>query len=93
MIGISYDQNIDEVKEVLSSVVAKEEHAIVNEERPVQIFVSNFGASSVEIGLRFWAPMDEYWLARWGVLEKIKKEFDQKGIEIPYDQLEVKIHQ
>lgn len=93
MIGISYDQNIDEVREVLTSIVARQEHAVVTQDRPVQIFVSGFGASSVEIGLRFWTPMDEYWEIRWTVLEEIKKEFDQKGIEIPYDQLEVKIHQ
>ena len=92
-IGISYDQNIDEVREVLASIVNRQESAIINEERPVQIYVSAFGPSSVDMGLRFWVPMDEYWKVRWTVLEEIKKEFDKKGIEIPYNQLDVKIHQ
>lgn len=93
LIGISYDQNIDEVKEVLASIVNRQEDAVITEERPVQIFVSNFGASSVDMGLRFWVPMDQYWPIKWAVMEDIKKEFDKKGIEIPYNQLDVKIHQ
>lgn len=91
LIGISYDQNIDAVKEVLASVVNRQEHAVISEERPVQIFVSNFGPSSVDMGLRFWVPMNEYWKTRWDTLEDIKKEFDKHGIEIPYNQLEVKM--
>ena len=93
LIGISYNQDIDEVKEVLASIVNRQEHAVISEERPVQIYVSNFGPSSVDMGLRFWVPMDQYWNAKCHVLEDIKKEFDKKGIEIPYNQLEVKIHQ
>jgi small conductance mechanosensitive channel len=91
LIGISYDQNIDAVKEVLASVVNRQEHAVISEERPVQIFVSNFGPSSVDMGLRFWVPMNEYWKTRWDTLEDIKKEFDKHGIEIPFNQLEVKM--
>ncbi len=93
LIGISYNQDIDEVKDVLSSIVNRQDNVIINEERPVQIYVSNFGPSSVDMGLRFWVPMDEYWYIRWAVLEDIKKEFDKRGIEIPYNQLEVKINQ
>ena len=93
LIGISYNQDIDEVKEVLASIVNRQEHAVISEERPVQIYVSNFGPSSVDMGLRFWVPMDQYWNSKWNVLEDIKKEFDKRGIEIPYNQLEVKIHQ
>ncbi|MBE5955574.1 MAG: mechanosensitive ion channel [Lachnospiraceae bacterium] len=93
LIGISYNQDIKEVKEVLASIVNRQESAVISEERPVQIYVSNFGASSVDMGLRFWVPMDEYWKIRWAVLEDIKVEFDKRGIEIPFNQLEVKIHQ
>lgn len=93
VVGISYDQDIEQVRDVLASIVNRQEKAVVSEDRPVQIYVSNFGASSVDMGLRFWVPMDDYWMVRWAVLEEIKKEFDKKGIEIPYNQLDVKIHQ
>lgn len=93
LIGISYKQDIDQVKEVLSSIVNQNDKVVINQERPVQIFVSNFAPSNVEMGLRFWVAMDDYWKVRWAVLEEIKKEFDKNGIEIPYNQLDVKIHQ
>ena len=93
VIGISYDQDIDVVRNVLASIVNRQELAVISEERPVQIYVSNFGPSSVDMGLRFWVPMDEYWKVRWNVLEEIKKEFDKRGIEIPYNKLDVQIHQ
>lgn len=93
IIGISYNQNIDEVRDVLFSVVHRQEKAVIDEERDVKIFVSDFGPSSVDMGLRFWVPMNEYWAVRWAVLEEIKKEFDKKGIEIPFNQLDVNIHQ
>ncbi len=91
IIGISYDQPIDEVKNVLESIAKGQEEAIIEEDKPLQIFVHNFAESCVEMGLRFWVPMDSYWKVRWAVLEQIKVEFDKKGIEIPYNKLDVHI--
>ena len=33
----------------------------------------------------------DYWTARWKILERIKLEFEEAGIEIPYSQLDVHI--
>lgn len=91
IIGISYDQNIGQVKEILENIARNQNKVIINEEKPLQIFVHNFAESCVEMGLRFWVPMDDYWAIRWEVLEKIKNEFDKNGIEIPYNKLDVQI--
>lgn len=91
IIGISYDQAIGQVKDILERIVRGQDMVIIEEEKPLQIFVHNFAESCVEIGLRFWVPMDEYWKIRWDVLEKIKNEFDKYGIEIPYNKLDVQI--
>lgn len=91
IIGISYDQAIGQVKDILESIVKGRDKVIIGDEKPLQIFVHNFAESCVEIGLRFWVPMDDYWTIRWSVLEEIKNEFDKYGIEIPYNKLDVQI--
>lgn len=91
VIGISYDQKIGPVKELLEKIVKEQDEVIIEEDKPLLIFVHNFAESCVEMGLRFWVPMDSYWKIRWAVLEQIKVEFDEHGIEIPYNKLDVHI--
>lgn len=90
LIGIEYTESIDRVKRVLQDIVNHQEKVIF--ENGIDIYVSDFAASSVEMGVRFWVPMDDYWTVKWAVLEKIKKRFDEEGISIPYNQLDVRIH-
>lgn len=40
---------------------------------------------SIEMRLYAWvANMDDYWQARWWLLEAVKKRFDAEGVEIPF---------
>ena len=36
---------------------------------------------------------DSYWPTKWRLNQKIKEEFDANGIVIPYNQMEVYVHQ
>jgi small conductance mechanosensitive channel len=91
IIGIEYSQDIDQVRQIFTDIVRQEEKVL--QDREIMIFVSEFASSCVEMGLRFWVAMDDYWTVRWDVLEKIKKRFDAEGISIPFNQLDVRIHQ
>ena len=59
--------------------------------RRLKVFVGmNWAGSSVVIGLRAWVKTEAYWTTRWRVLERsIKLQFDEAGIEIPFNQLTV----
>ena len=59
----------------------------------VNVFVKELGASSVDLGLRFWVPTDQYWPVRWQLLEDIKIRFDAEKISIPFQQVDVNIKQ
>ncbi|MCR5417265.1 MAG: mechanosensitive ion channel family protein [Pseudobutyrivibrio sp.] len=88
-IGISYDSDIKKAKKIMLDVANRQDHLITSE--PVQTFVSDLAESSVNIGLRFWVETEYYWPTRWAVLEEIKNKFDEAGIEICFNQLDVHI--
>lgn len=90
-VGISYDADLKKAKELLAGLVEKEERVLTDQ--PVNIFVSNLADSSVELGCRFWVKSEDYWQARWDMLEAVKLTFDEYKIEIPYQQVDVNIKQ
>ncbi len=90
-VGIGYEADIRTAKDILRRL-AEEEPARLPEEEPL-VFVNELGASSVELGLRVWVLADEYWNVKWRLTEKIKYAFDEQGITIPYQQIDVQIRQ
>jgi small conductance mechanosensitive channel len=38
-----------------------------------------------------WVLKDDYWNTKFDLLENLKKKFDQDGIVIPYNQLDIHI--
>ncbi|MGN0466644.1 MAG: mechanosensitive ion channel family protein [Lachnospiraceae bacterium] len=89
VIGVSYSSDISYVKETIREIVLKEDLVFEDEEHKILIFVDNLSSSSVDIGVRFWVPTDDYWKIRWDVLENIKNVFQERNISIPYPQLDV----
>lgn len=86
-IGISYDEDIKEVKQILSDI-AKEEKRILDQEG-VNIFVSSLADSAVIMGIRCWVSTEDYVATKWKLNEEIKLRFDEHRIEIPYQKLDV----
>lgn len=88
-VGISYTADILKAKEVLQEVLATEETALKDKE--MVVYVSNLGASSVELGVRCWVNQADYWNGLWNVTERCKLALDKNGIEIPFNQLDVHV--
>lgn len=86
-VGISYDADIKEVKRILTDI-AKNEKRILDQDG-VKIFVSSLADSSVMMGIRCWVPTSDYVATKWALNEEIKIRFDEEGIEIPYQKLDV----
>ena len=53
-------------------------------------FVDELGENAVIMGLRVWVATDKYWSVKWRLNQLIKEAFDANGIEIPYNQVQVK---
>ncbi len=87
-VGISYRSNLQTAKGILQRLVEEEPRFLEDEK---QFFVDNLGESSITVGLRAWVLTENYWPVKWEMNEKIKAEFDNAGIEIPFPQLDVHV--
>lgn len=86
---ISYNANIDDAKKVLLAC-AKSDERILSDPAPA-VMITEHGSSSVGIRLRVWVKNSDYWNVNFAIMELVKRTFDDKGIEIPYNQLDVHI--
>jgi small conductance mechanosensitive channel len=89
-IGVSYDDDLQQVKQVLSSLIA-ENPLILTQPAPF-IGVSELADSSVNVVVRVWVQRADLVQVRFGLPEKIKLAFDQHGITLPYPQHTVHLH-
>ncbi len=87
LVSIAYDADLKKAKEVLRQLAEQEDRKLEDED--IMVFVKELGDSSVNLGLRFWVPTEEYWKIRWDMLENIKLTFDAEGISIPFPQMDV----
>lgn len=87
-VGVAYREDADEVMRVLGEVGAElredETHG-PNVLEDMQIFgVQDLGDSAVTIRVRFKTVAGTQWGIRREMLRRVKRRFDQEGIEIPY---------
>ena len=88
---VSYDQDVEVVKQLISKVI--EEHEKAFKEPIPFVRVSNYKASSVEILIRVWCKNEDYIALKFDLLEQIRQVFIENDIEIPFNQLDVNIKQ
>lgn len=81
-IGVSYDADIKQTKEVLMDVLVSQEKVL--KDPPPMVEVSALGESSVDFAVRPAVKVEDYWDVYFDTLEKSKIALDAAGIEIPY---------
>ncbi|MBU0719962.1 mechanosensitive ion channel [bacterium] len=87
IIGIGYDDDLRLAKETLIQIMLSDAR-ILAEPAPFAA-VKELGSSSVNLVCRAWVESDIYWDVYFDMIEKIKLTFDEKGISIPYPQMDV----
>lgn len=90
-IDVEYSANLKQVKEVLHRVATKSEMVLQEEEYEVNVFVNSFEASSIQMGFRVWVKTEDYFKAKWAILEEVKETFDEENLSIPFNQLDVNL--
>jgi len=91
VIGIGYEDNIKQVKEILAKILAADERIL--KDPAFGIALGELADCSVNFNVRPWVKSSDYWSVRSDLLETIKTTFDAEGISIPYPQQDIYIKQ
>ncbi|MFC7050312.1 mechanosensitive ion channel family protein [Emcibacter nanhaiensis] len=89
VIGIGYDDNIDDAMKAIGEVLDADERVLKDPE--AAMFVGELGDSSVNIIVRAWAANANYWPVKFALTKNIKHKLDEKGINIPYPQMDMHV--
>ena len=82
--GVSYDTDIDLARRLILEEANNCPHRDKEADEPLVRVISH-GDFSIGLRAYVWVPeVDDFWLARFWLLEHVKKRFDKEGVEIPF---------
>ncbi len=83
--GVSYDEDLKHVLEVLKRLAAENTYCL-DEPEPL-ILIKEFAESSITIQYGLWFEKSNYTALRNSIMQEIKQAFEHEGIEIPFPQI------
>ena len=89
-VGIGYDDDVDKGLTLLLDLMADDDR-ILDDPAPRTV-VKALSASSVDINMRCWCSIDDYWNLLFHLNKAAKETLDGAGISIPYPQRDVHLH-
>ena len=85
--GIGYGDDLKLAKETLMAIVEADSRVLAD---PAPfVAVSELADSSVNFVVRAWTLNEDYWGVYFDMIETVKLTFDEKGISIPYPQMDI----
>ena len=85
--GIGYDDDLKFAKATLQEIIDEDDRILKD---PASfIGVGELGDSSVNFTVRVWVKAEDYWSVYFDTNEKVKLTFDEKGITMPYPQMDI----
>ena len=90
--SIGYGNDYEKAKAVLLDLIQADSRILKEPELPV-IYLGNLGQSSVDIIARVWVQSLDYWEVFYSLNEKVYRIFPEKGLSLPFPQLDVHVHQ
>jgi small conductance mechanosensitive channel len=89
--GIGYSDDIAKAQKIMEDILAGHE-SVLKDPAPV-VKVHELADSSVNFVVRPWVNTDNYWDVYWDITRTVKERFDAEGVNIPFPQRDVHIHQ
>lgn len=89
--SIGYEDDFENAERLILDIV--DAHPLAHSDPEPAVRMSEHGASAIMLSCRVWCNTSDYWTLQYDLLEEVKRRFDQNGISIPYNQLDVHIAQ
>ncbi|CAN5134480.1 hypothetical protein BH23BAC2_BH23BAC2_06950 [soil metagenome] len=95
-VGIAYEDDIENAKEIILNTLATEPDVIEDEEHENFVIEEELGASSVILKVFFWVDTTDYrraaLIVKGRVIKKIKENLEKAGIYLPANIQELKLY-
>ena len=89
-IKIRYSDDADAAIWFIQDLIDKEPFALSSP--PPYVYVNDLGENSVNLVVRIWAPISEWYGLKTRFLWAIKKVLEENNIEVPFPQREIYLH-
>ena len=89
--SVAYDSDMEKVKRVTLETI-KDVDGFLKDEQ-VLFYIDEFADSGINMYVKFYATIEKFFDAKWDAMWKLKKAFDENGIEIPFNQVDVHMRQ
>lgn len=86
-VSVSYDSDVNKVKEVLNQVI--KEHELVLQDQANSVNLAKMNSSSIDFTVKVWTATENYWDCFFALNEAVFNKLNENNIEIPYNKLDV----
>ena len=88
--GIGYGDDLNKAKSILTSILSSDERVL--KDPAIFIGLGEMADSSVNLTVRVWVKAADYWGVFFDTNEKVYNDFNEGGINIPFPQMDVHVH-
>lgn len=85
--SVAYDSDMEKVKRVTIETIKDVDGYLPGEQ--ILFYIDEFADSGINMYVKFYATIEKFFDAKWDAMWKLKKAFDENGIEIPFNQMDV----
>lgn len=89
-VGVAYGESVEKVRAVIRKLIDDDPRIL--DDPASFIKVGELADSSVNFTVRGWVKADDYWDVFFDMNEKIYSTFEEKGISIPFPQMDVHVN-
>ena len=90
-VEVAYGTRTDDVRKVLQDIINAHPRIIKDGQYAPAIPMTTMSSSSIVFQMRMWSKAQDYWAVRFETTEKVYTILTEKGIEIPFQQMDVHI--
>ena len=88
---ITKNSDLEKAKQIFYEICSTND--LIDKTPAPMVVINAYTSYSVELSMRAWVNTADYWPIRFKLLEQIKKLFEENGIEIAFNQVDVTIKQ